>query len=94
VSHLPAPFGLVGAMSTNTNQPRQPKGVPVGGQWRATARPEGSVALAEAGDEWEDWDRREAAVAVRIACYHPDCAGGGRQTRFGTPAKHANGPCR
>ncbi len=23
------------------NQPRQPRGVPTGGQWRATARPEG-----------------------------------------------------
>ena len=61
-------------MSTNAhNQPRQPKGVPTGGQWRATARPEGKVALAPA-DEWEDWDRREAAVAERIASYHPDCA--------------------
>jgi len=36
-------------MSTSTrNQPRQPKGVPVGGQWRATTRPEGSVTLAGA----------------------------------------------
>ena len=34
-------------MSTNArNQPRQPKGVPAGGRWRATARAEGSVALA------------------------------------------------
>lgn len=35
-------------MSANTNQPRQPKGAPTGGQWRATARPEGRVALAAA----------------------------------------------
>ena len=27
------------------NQPRQPRGVPTGGQWRATARPEGSSQL-------------------------------------------------
>lgn len=31
-------------MSNNT-QPRQPKGVPVGGQWSATRRPEGKVDL-------------------------------------------------
>ena len=32
----------MGDMSANTpNQPRQPKGVPAGGQWRAQARPEG-----------------------------------------------------
>lgn len=29
-------------MSANANQPRQPRGVPTGGQWRATNRPEGS----------------------------------------------------
>ncbi|GEM_PF-4970208 len=59
----------------STNQPRQPRGVPTGGQWRATARPEGAVALTDTeDDEWEDWDRREAAVAERIASYHPDCA--------------------
>lgn len=28
-------------MSAARNQPRQPKGVPTGGQWRATGRPEG-----------------------------------------------------
>ena len=57
------------------SQPRQPKGVPTGGQWRATTRPEGKVALAEPADDvWEDWDRREAAVAERIASYHPDCS--------------------
>ena len=34
-------------MSANTpNQPRQPKGVPAGGQWRATPRPEGNVRLS------------------------------------------------
>lgn len=62
-------------MSTH-NQPRQPKGVPAGGQWRATSRPEGSLSLAEprpVPDPWEDWDRREAEVAQRIDAYHPDC---------------------
>ena len=35
-------------MSTNArSQPRQPKGVPVGGQWRATVRPEGTTSLSE-----------------------------------------------
>jgi hypothetical protein len=35
------------------SQPRQPRGVPVGGQWREMARPEGTVSLQEpeAGDE-------------------------------------------
>ena len=41
-------------MSTR-GQPRQPKGVPAGGQWRATARPEGTVALEDSA----------AAVAAR-----------------------------
>lgn len=63
----------------STSQPRQPRGVPAGGQWSATRRPEGSASLvaddtARAGDEWENWDEREAAVAERIANYHPDCA--------------------
>ena len=31
------------------SQPRQPKGVPTGGQWRPTARKEGSVRLTERG---------------------------------------------
>ena len=35
---------------SNRNQSRQPKGVPVGGQWRATVRPEGAVALADPAD--------------------------------------------
>ena len=68
-----ARLGLVEVMSTNTTQPRQPRGVPTGGQWRAMARPEGKVALAEPTDEWEGWDQRGAAVAERIASYHPDC---------------------
>ncbi|GEM_PF-6949351 len=29
----------------SSSQPRQPRGVPTGGQWRATARPEGRIAL-------------------------------------------------
>ena len=62
-------------MSTKApDQPRQPRGVPVGGQWRATPRPEGRASLAEPADEWEDWEAREAAVAERIRSYHPDCA--------------------
>ncbi len=53
-------------MSTNAhNQPRQPKGVPTGGQWRATARPEGFLVAQdqvgtgpqEAADDW--WDEPE-----------------------------------
>ena len=32
---------------TARSQPRQPKGVPVGGQWRETVRPEGTVSLNE-----------------------------------------------
>ena len=39
-------------MSTNTTaQPRQPRGVPVGGQWRPQARPEADVALDIPADE-------------------------------------------
>ena len=29
------------------SQPRQPKGVPTGGQWQATTRPEGKVRLSQ-----------------------------------------------
>jgi hypothetical protein len=42
-------------MTHNRSQPRQPRGVPAGGQWRATDRPEGLLALSngEPGpDEW------------------------------------------
>lgn len=38
----------------SSNQPRQSKGTPAGGQWRATERPEGNVHLSgppAAGDE-------------------------------------------
>ena len=39
-------------MSTKAkNQPRQPKGVPTGGQWRATNRPEGRAVLCEPVDD-------------------------------------------
>ena len=39
-------------MSTNTTaQPRQPRGVPVGGQWRPQARPEADIALDIPPDE-------------------------------------------
>jgi len=34
----------MGTMSAR-NQPRQPRGVPVGGRWKATNRPEGKLAL-------------------------------------------------
>lgn len=33
-------------MSANMSQPRHPKGVPTGGQWRATTRSEGRARLA------------------------------------------------
>ncbi len=33
-------------MSANANQPRQPKGVPTGGQWRGMTRPEGAALSA------------------------------------------------
>lgn len=35
------------------NQPRNPKGVPTGGQWRATGRPEGNARLTDqSADPW------------------------------------------
>ena len=48
-------------MSSHPNQPRQPKGVPVGGQWREMVRPEGTVALRpdprpEQPDLWHGWE--------------------------------------
>ena len=43
-------------MSANANQPRQPKGVPTGGQWRGMPRPEGT-ALSEPGIEWDSHGR-------------------------------------
>ena len=54
LSHFVARSDLWECMSTNArNQPRQPKGVPAGGQWRATNRPEGAVVLGEpSGHEW------------------------------------------
>lgn len=63
----------------NSNQPREPKGIRTGGRWQPRTRPEGSVTLVvndkqRVDDEWEGWDEREAAVAERIASYHPDCA--------------------
>ena len=49
-------------MSANTpDQPRQPKGVPAGGQWRATPRPEGNVRLV--GSPADPWGAaREGAL--------------------------------
>jgi hypothetical protein len=38
---------------TARNQPRQPKGVPTGGQWRPTGRPEAPVHLDEGPDDGE-----------------------------------------
>ena len=49
LSHFAWRSDLYRGMS-NRNQSRQPKGVPVGGQWRATVRPEGAVALADPAD--------------------------------------------
>ena len=51
------------------NQPRQPRGVPTGGQWRATVRTEGSVALASDDPEpqsasFADMDRTERLRAM------------------------------
>jgi len=47
-------------MSTRaTNQPRQPRGVPTGGQWRATARPAGPALSLR-----EDHSAYELAVAA------------------------------
>jgi hypothetical protein len=62
-------------MSTRaTKQPRQPRGVPTGGQWRVTARPAGPSLVLQDDDAWEGWDQRSALVARRIGSYHPDCA--------------------
>lgn len=45
-------------MSNNNMQPRQPKGVPSGGQWRATVRPEGDVALDKPSQADDNLDER------------------------------------
>ena len=62
----------------STNQPRRPTGTPTGGQWAPSAHDEADIELAPPGPtragEWEDWDRRYAAVVERIANYHPNCA--------------------
>jgi hypothetical protein len=49
--------GLMWGMSTKaTNQPRQPRGVPTGGQWRATRRPLGNkVAEMDEPDSLGAW---------------------------------------
>ena len=44
------------------SQPRQPRGTPVGGQWRATARPEGNVRLPS-----EEQGATERVLRIRAA---------------------------
>ena len=64
-------------MSTNTNQPRQPRGVPTGGQWRATARPEGRVALADtvavAARRRATWEKLDAEQYYTDQLDDPGC---------------------
>lgn len=65
-------------MSTSAHsQPRQPRGVPVGGQWRATRRPEGSVSLAGPAD-WQPVKIKAVADTRPI-----DWVSGKRMTGFG-----------
>lgn len=47
-------------MSTHTTQPRQPRGVPIGGRWREDERPVGAVDLLTQG-----FGRREEIVSLR-----------------------------
>ncbi len=51
------------------NQPRQPRGVPVGGQWRETVRPEGTVSLTEpeATDERQDLYQQLREIQDQVA---------------------------
>lgn len=64
-------------MSTDTNQPRQPKGVPTGGQWRPANRPEGSVSLADPAD-WQPVKIKAVTDTRPI-----DWVSGKRMTGFG-----------
>ena len=65
----------------SASQPRQPRGVPTGGQWRATNRPEGPVlgecdqddngitiddVLDRAQDWVDDWAERQEHCSVRV----------------------------
>jgi|GEM_PF-6987604 len=50
----------------NANQPRQPRGVPTGGQWRATSRPEGrGLPMEQASVSFGDMDRHERVKAMQ-----------------------------
>ena len=49
-------FGLIEAMSANANRPRQPRGVPAGGQWKAINRPESTAALRDEPAATIEWD--------------------------------------
>ena len=98
LSHFSPGSDLWETMSTNArNQPRQPKGVPTGGQWRAMARPEGNVVLGEpTGDEWaaagfsppeaEAWREAvflpEEAAEWRDALFEPEEADRWRHALF------------
>jgi hypothetical protein len=80
-------------MSTSAaNQPRQPKGVPTGGQWRATARPEGPLvaqdqvrtAPQEAADDW--WAEEDTLQTAPLGL------GGERWSSFHVKAMSGNLP--
>ena len=54
-------------MSTSArNQPRQPRCVPTGGQWRATNRPEGNVSLVDAQSDGGPSPAHKVALGVAI----------------------------
>jgi hypothetical protein len=59
---------------TARNQPRQPKGVPTGGQWRPTGRPEAPVHLDEGPDDGERPAPRPIGAQARR--YSPTSGGG------------------
>lgn len=68
------------------NQPRQPKGVPVGGQWKAMARPVGNVTLSEpTADEWAaaGFASTEDAKAWQDAVFLPEEAAEWQARSFG-----------
>lgn len=74
-------------MSEN-NQPRNPKGVPTGGQWRATRRPEGPSLANEPEDRdrtrvltADERDRVREWRAVASRYRHGDCKREGHKLR-------------
>jgi hypothetical protein len=65
------------------SQPRQPRGMPTGGQWRASARPEGTVALDQNAYEPSEWEeppttRQGSHGQVAGARRHPPVPQGAR----------------